>query len=43
MLKRLLGSKKAEVIIIKLHNEELRNLHSLPDIIKVIKLRIRWI
>jgi hypothetical protein len=26
----------------KLHNEEIRNLYFLPDIIRIIKSRMRW-
>jgi hypothetical protein len=26
----------------KLHNEELRDLYSLPSIIRIIKLKMRW-
>jgi hypothetical protein len=44
VLKRILGLKRDEVTgeWRKLHNEELHDLYSLPSIIRIIKLRIRW-
>jgi hypothetical protein len=45
VLRRIFGPKRDEVTgeWRKLHNEELRNLYSLPSIIRIIKSRrIRW-
>jgi hypothetical protein len=45
VLRRVIGSKRDEVTgeWRKLHNEELSDLHSLPNIVRVVKLRrIRW-
>ena len=44
VLRRVLGSKRDEVTgeWIKLHNEELRDLYSLPNIVRVAKSRMRW-
>jgi hypothetical protein len=45
VLRRIFGLKKDEVMggWRKLHNEELCNLYSLPDIIRIIKWRkMRW-
>jgi hypothetical protein len=45
VLRRVFGPEKYEVIgkWKKLHNEELKKLYSLPNIIKVIKsIRIKW-
>jgi hypothetical protein len=44
VLRRIFGSKRYEVMggWRKLHNEELHNLCSLPNIIRMIKLRMRW-
>jgi hypothetical protein len=45
VLKRIFGSKGHEVAEEwkKLHNKELNNLYSLPNIIRVIKsIRVRW-
>jgi hypothetical protein len=45
LLRRIFGPKRDEVMggWRKLHNEELRNLHSLPSIIRIIKSsRIKW-
>jgi hypothetical protein len=45
MLRRMFGSKRDEVTRgwRKLHNEELHNLYSSPDTIRMIKLgRMRW-
>jgi len=46
VLGRVFGSKRDEVTREwrKLHNEELRDLYSLPNIVQVIKLRrMRWV
>ena len=45
MLRRVFGSKRDEVTgkWRKLHNEELRDLYSLPNILRVVKSRrMRW-
>jgi hypothetical protein len=45
VLRKIFGSKKDEVTgdWRKLHNEELHNLYSLPNIIRMIKSRrMRW-
>jgi hypothetical protein len=45
LLRRIVGPKKDEVTGSwrKLHNEELHNLYSSPNIIRVIKsMRMRW-
>jgi hypothetical protein len=45
VLRRIFGPKRDEVTgeWRKLHNEELRDLHSSPSIIRIIKsIRIRW-
>jgi hypothetical protein len=44
VLRRIFGSKRDEVTgeWRKLHNEELNGLHSSPNIIRVIKSRMRW-
>jgi hypothetical protein len=45
VLRRIFGPKRGEVIggWRKLHNEELRNLYSLPSIIRMIMpRRMRW-
>jgi hypothetical protein len=44
VLRRLLGTKRGEIIRDwrKLHNEYLHNLHTSLDIIRMIKLRMRW-
>jgi hypothetical protein len=46
VLRRILGSKRDEMVggWRKLHNEELHNLHSSPNIITMIKSRtVRWV
>jgi len=44
VLKRIFGPKRDEVAREwgKLHNDELKVLYSSPNIVQVIKLRIRW-
>jgi hypothetical protein len=45
VLKRIFGHKRGEIIAgwKKLHNEELHNLYSLPNIIRMVKSRrMRW-
>jgi hypothetical protein len=45
VLRRIFGPKRAEVMVDwrKLHNEELHNLYSSPNIIRTIKSRrMRW-
>ena len=45
MLRRVFGSKRDEVTgeWRKLHNEELRDLYSLPNIVRMVKSRrMRW-
>jgi hypothetical protein len=45
VLRRIFGPKRDEVIgdWRKLHNEELHNLYSLPNIIRMIKsMRMKW-
>jgi hypothetical protein len=45
MLRRILGPKRDEVTgeWKKLHNEELNDLYSSPNIVRIVKLRtIRW-
>jgi len=45
VLRRVFGSKRDEVTgeCRKLHNEELRDLYSLPNIVRVVKSRrMRW-
>jgi TPP-dependent pyruvate/acetoin dehydrogenase alpha subunit len=45
VLRRIFGPKREEVTEewIKLHNEELHNLHSSQNIIRVVKSRtVRW-
>ena len=45
VLRRVFGSKRDDVTgkCIKLHNEELRDLYSLPNIVRVVKSRrMRW-
>ena len=46
MLRRVFGPKRDEVTgeWRKLHNEELRDLYSLPNIVRVVKSRrMRWL
>jgi hypothetical protein len=46
VLRKIFGQKRDEVTREwrKLHNEELRDLYSLPSIIRIIKLRrMRWV
>jgi hypothetical protein len=46
VLRRIFGPKRDEVTgeWINLHNEELRDLHSSPSIIRIIKSRrMRWV
>jgi hypothetical protein len=45
VLRRIFGPKRDEVIgkLIKVHNEELNKLYSLPNFVRVIKSRrMRW-
>jgi hypothetical protein len=46
VLRRIFGPKKERDAVtmewIKLHNEELNDLYSLPNIFQVIKLKIKW-
>jgi hypothetical protein len=45
VLRRIFGPKKDEVTgeWTRLHNKELNDLYSSPNIIWVIKLRMRWV
>jgi hypothetical protein len=45
VLRRIFGPKRDEVMggWKKLHNEELRDLYSLPNIIRIFKSRMRWV
>jgi hypothetical protein len=46
VLRRVFGPKRDEVIgeLRKLHNEELSDLYSLPNIVRVVKSRrMRWV
>ena len=44
VLRKIFGPKRGKVTEQKQrkHNEELNDMHSTPDIIRVIKSRIRW-
>jgi hypothetical protein len=44
VLRRILGPQRGEAIgeWRRLHNEELNNLYSSPNIIRVTKLRMKW-
>jgi len=44
VLRRIFGPKRDEVRgeVRKLHNEELNDLYSSPDIVRMIKSRMRW-
>jgi PAS domain-containing protein len=44
VLRRIFGLKRDEVLgeWRELHNEELHDLYSSPNIVRVIKSRIRW-
>jgi hypothetical protein len=44
VLRRIFGLTREEVAVSrrKLHNEELHNIYSSPDILKVMKLKRRW-
>jgi hypothetical protein len=44
VLRRIFGPKRDEVMgeRRKLHNEEMNGLYSLPNIVRVIKSRMRW-
>jgi hypothetical protein len=44
VLRRIFGPKREEMAggWRRLHNEELHNLYASPNIIRVIKLRMRW-
>jgi hypothetical protein len=45
VLRRIFGSRRDEIIggCRILHNEELRNLYSSPNIITMIKKKMRWV
>jgi hypothetical protein len=45
VLRRTFGLKRDEVTgeWRKLHNEELRDLFYMPSIIRILKLRVRWV
>jgi hypothetical protein len=45
VLRRIFGPKRDEVIggWRKLHNEELHNLYSSPNVIRMIKSRMKWV
>ena len=45
VLRRIFGPKRDEVTGVwrKLHNEELRDLYSLPNNVRVVKSRMRWV
>jgi hypothetical protein len=45
VLRRIFGLKRDEVMgeWRKLHSEELRDLYTSPSIIRIIKLRMRWV
>jgi hypothetical protein len=45
VLRRIFGPKRDEVTgeWRKLHNEELRDLYSLPNNVRVVKSRMRWV
>ena len=45
VLRRVFGPKRDEITgeWRKLHNEELRNLHSLPNVVRVVKSRMGWV
>jgi hypothetical protein len=45
VLRRIFGPKRDEVTgeWRKLHNEELRDLYSSPNIVRIIKSRMRWV
>jgi len=45
VLRRVFGPKRDDVTRLwrKLHNEELNDLYSSPNIVRVIKSRIRWV
>jgi hypothetical protein len=44
MLRRMFRPKSDKIVIDwrRMHNEELRNLYSSPNIIRIIKSRLRW-
>jgi hypothetical protein len=44
VLRRIFGLKRDEVTgeWRKLHNEELNDLYSLPSIVRIMKVRMRW-
>jgi hypothetical protein len=45
VLKRIFGPKREEMAggWKRLHNEELHDLYTSPNIIRVMKLRMRWV
>jgi hypothetical protein len=44
VLRRIFGPKRDEVTWVwrKLHNEELNDLYHSPNIVQMIKLRMKW-
>ena len=44
VLRRVFGPKRDEITAErrKLHNEEIRDLYSLPSIVRVVKSRMTW-
>jgi hypothetical protein len=42
VLRKIFGPKRGDGSWRKLHNDELHDLYSSPNIVRVIKLRMRW-